>query len=146
MEEVWKDINLPSSPSLPLIHHRPNPQPCILPETNSQSSSSNDILLQDFLAGTFKDNAPPNTSSLPRLKTLQPPISLSLNSSTSQSNNNNQTLGGGGRQVMEQARDGGADRRQRRMMKNRESAARSRARKQASTTTSLESAWFMMFD
>ncbi|KAM0942438.1 putative transcription factor bZIP family [Dioscorea sansibarensis] len=140
MEEFWKDINLPSIPSLPLNHHRPNPQrSSIFP--SSKPSSSTGIILQDFLAGTFRTPLSSSSSSSSSssitavapslaLKSLQPPVSLSLNSSNFRigyracSQKRGPPAGG--------QESSSADRLQRRMIKNRESAARSRARKQAS--------------
>ncbi|KAH7668952.1 Basic-leucine zipper domain-containing protein [Dioscorea alata] len=147
MEELWKDINLPSTPSLPLNQHRPNPQhSSILPSSNPSSSTG--IILQDFLAGTFRTPPPPppppplsssssssSSSSITAvahslaLKTLQPPVSLSLNSSNfgigSRACSQKRGPPAGGQE------SSSADRRQRRMIKNRESAAS--LRKQAYT-------------
>ncbi|XP_020599958.1 protein FD-like [Phalaenopsis equestris] len=153
MEEVWKDINLstlvqdsrPATPSLSLE----------APLSHKSTTSYRGMILQDFLAGAFKD--PPASSASGQLPHLPlPPIVLSLNTSAFLQPGFDYSGFQPGPPASAAAACGSDDimvshypskkrivddpscisgdgRRHKRMIKNRESAARSRARKQAYT-------------
>ncbi|KAI0520382.1 hypothetical protein KFK09_007854 [Dendrobium nobile] len=86
MEEVWKDINLPtlgqdSRPSTPSLSlEAPLPHKATAASAAAGRNSFRSMILQDFLAGAFKD--PPTSASSGSLPQLpQPPTVLSLSSS-----------------------------------------------------------------
>ncbi|KAJ0969880.1 hypothetical protein J5N97_022757 [Dioscorea zingiberensis] len=164
MEEVWKDINLttlherPMTPPIipigPRFHHH---RTSILPSTTNSTTTSQSfrgIILQDFLAGAFKEPTPLPPPPPPPPPPPLPPTILSLNSGLDSHHRDGSNPDNGSllysQAFSDAAMDSGSfsfslcpqrrssdvppgDRRHKRMIKNRESAARSRARKQAYT-------------
>lgn len=118
MEEVWKDINVPSLPGEdPHINNNIN---------------FHDVNLQDFLAQPFAKNHSPATHHVLNLNSctdfnFDQPNSLTIsNAMPFEEFASNSTSK---KRVTDHDENMG-DRRYKRMIKNRESAARSRARKQ----------------